>query len=240
MAEQLTRINSANAMIAGLSPDDLTLIRSLSTPVAFPPRHILEHRNRTISAIYFLQSGLVSVVAVAAVTSAELALVGREGMTGLNAVLGADRSSFDYHALTPVTAHCIAIDDFREVMRKSAPFTRSVLRFANLTLEQIGQALLTNAQGRVHERIARWLVLAHERLDGDEIRISHEVIAQLLGVRRAGVTEALGRFDTLGLISMARGCITIADRARLIEVSNGHSDAPQGARPEFDQITKNP
>jgi CRP-like cAMP-binding protein len=92
---------------------------------------------------------------------------------------------------------------------------------------QIAHTALANAQGKIEERLARWLLMAHDRFDTDDLPITHEFLSVMLGVRRAGVTLALHRLDSVGLISTARGCVTVLDRQGLQERANGLYGVPE-------------
>jgi CRP-like cAMP-binding protein len=108
-----------------------------------------------------------------------------------------------------------------------------LLRYAQAFSVQLAQSALANAQGKLEERLARWLLMAHDRVNGDELELTHEFLALMLGVRRAGVTTALHQLEKRGLVSMARSSVVILDREGLQECSNGLYGTPEA---EFERL----
>jgi CRP-like cAMP-binding protein len=164
---------------------------------------------------------------------AEVALVGREGMTGLPVVCGADRSPCEIFIQVEGVGQCITAQNLRQVMGQSVTLLRCFLRYAHVFTVQSGYTALANERGTIEERLARWLLMTRDRVDGDDMVLTHEFIALMLGVRRAGVTTALGGFESRGLIEAARGCVTIMDRDGLEETANGLYGPPEA---EFERM----
>src|SRR5262249_26274191 len=152
---------------------------------------------------------------------AEIATVGREGMVGLAIVLGGDRSRHATLIHVAGEGQCIAADDLRYVMMKSKSLSALLIGYAHTFLMQVAQTALANACGKIEERLARWLLMAHDRIDGAELLLTHELLAAMLGVRRAGVTTALHELELRKLIVTARGSVFIVDRDGLEEAANG-------------------
>jgi hypothetical protein len=117
--------------------------------------------------------------------------------------------------------HCIAAEDLRTVMAESASLVKALLKFVHVFGVQSAYTALANAHGKIEERLARWLLMAQDRIGEDELILTHEFLSLMLGVRRAGVTVALQHFESTGLISTSRGSITIKDRDGLEESANG-------------------
>ena len=117
--------------------------------------------------------------------------------------------------------HCIAAEDLRTVMAESASLVKALLKFVHVFGVQPAYTALANAHGKIEERLARWLLMAQDRIGEDELILTHEFLSLMLGVRRAGVTVALQHFESTGLISTSRGSITIKDRDGLEESANG-------------------
>src|SRR5262249_39809956 len=128
---------------------------------------------------------------------------------------------------------CITADDLREVLGKSATMHRCLLRFAHVFGVQSSYTALANAHGTIEERCSRWLLMSHDRLETDELLLTHDFLSLMLGVRRAGVTIALGHLEGRGLISTARGAVTIVDRDGLEESANGLYGVPEA---EFERV----
>lgn len=218
-----------NLVLRCLSNDDLALIQPYLAPVELSLRKRLQSVNRKIRAVYFPESGLGSVVTVSGGErrQAEVGIIGREGMTGLAIAHGTDRSPCEIFVQVEGKAQCISADDLREVLDRRPSIHRCLLRFAHVFGVQSSYTALANAHGTVEERCARWLLMSHDRLATDELHLTHEFMALMLGVRRAGVTTALGHLERRGLIATARGTVTIVDRDGLEEGANGLYGVPE-------------
>jgi CRP-like cAMP-binding protein len=224
-----------NRVLRCLSNTDLALIQPYLEPVELTFRKRLQSVNRKIRAVYFPESGLGSVVAVSGGErrQAEVGIIGREGMTGLAIVHGTDRSPCEIFVQVEGAGQCITADNLREVLDKSPSILRCVLRSAHVFGVQSSYTALANAHGTVEERCSRWLLMSHDRLEGDELHLTHEFLALMLGVRRAGVSIALSHLEGRGLIETARGAVTIVDRDGLEERANGLYGVPEA---EFERL----
>jgi CRP-like cAMP-binding protein len=224
-----------NRVLRCLSNSDLALIQPYLEPVELGFRKRLQSSNRRIKVVYFPESGLGSVVAVSGGErrQAEVGVIGHEGMTGLAVVLGTDRSPCEIFMQVAGEGQCIKADDLREVLGKSPTMLRCLLRSAHVFGVQTSYTTLANAHGTVEERCSRWLLMSHDRLETDELLLTHDFLALMLGVRRAGVTIALGHLEGRGLIETARGAVTIVDRDGLEESANGLYGVPEA---EFERV----
>ncbi len=214
---------------------DLARLQPYLESVQLKFREQLEAPNRKIKSAYFIESGIASVVAGSRGRhgAAEVGIVGREGMTGLSIVLGAERSPYETFIQGEGEAQRIDADDLRRVMSESESLAALFFRYGHVFLIQAGHTALANAQGKVEERLARWLLMAHDRGDGDDLMLTHEFLALMLGVRRAGVTSALHGLESKALISTARSSVTVLDRDGLEEAANGLYGAPES---EFERL----
>jgi len=225
----------SNQLLRCLSNSDLALIQPYLKPVELTFRKRLQSVNRKIKEVYFPESGLGSVVAVSGGErrQAEVGVIGRDGMTGLAIVLGTDRGPCEIFMQVEGVGQCISADDLREAFDKSATLHRCLLHFAHVFGVQNSYTALANAHGTVEERCSRWLLMSHDRLESDELHLTHDFLALMLGVRRAGVTIALGHLEGRGLISTARGAVTVVDRDGLEESANGLYGVPEA---EFERL----
>ncbi len=225
---------SRNALLGSLNSADYELIAPFLHPVRLRARQRLELGTRRIRAAYFIERGLVSVVAVGARDrqQVEIAPIGREGMTGLALVLGMERSPHDAIVQIEGSAQCIPAPDLKYALRSSTTLAAALLRYAYVWNVALAQTVLANARGSLEERLARWLLMAHDRIANDEIRVTHDLLSFILGIRRAGVTTALNAFDTVGFVGHSRGRITIIDREGLQRVAGGHYGIPEA---EYDR-----
>jgi CRP-like cAMP-binding protein len=221
-------VSAQNGLLAAMSADDLALLKPKLKPLILKTRLVLEAANKRIKYNYFIDSGLASVIAIGNNGyRLEVGLIGRDGMSGLPVVLGNDRSPNETFIQVAGTGSRIAADDLRQAMRKSASLTRVLLNFVNAFLIQTAHTALSNGTASVQQRLARWLLMAQDRLGGDEVPLTHEFLALMLGVRRAGVTGALNQLDRKGVIRLSRGRIEVVDREGLIDSANGSYGIPE-------------
>jgi CRP-like cAMP-binding protein len=219
---------SGNRILAGLSKADLGLLSPSLAPVDLPLRKMLEARSRRIDHVYFLESGLASVVASGGSNHAiEVAVIGSEGMTGQAIVLAADRSPHETFIQSPGTGWRILAADLRAAMAKSPSLRERLLRYAHVLGVQMGYTALANGRYKLEERLARWLLMAQDRADGAEVILTHEFLATMLGTRRPGVTAALNELQRAGIIASERGRVTVLDRHALEETANGSYGAAE-------------
>jgi CRP-like cAMP-binding protein len=212
--------STRNHLLLALAPPDYGLLEPHLTKLEFEVRQSFEEANKPIEYVYFPESGIVSIVAKSRQEQAEAAIVGLEGMTGIPVVLGNDRWANDTFVQVPGYGLRIAASDLRLVSAKSADLRDMFLRFTQSFIAQTTQTALVNARGSVGMRLARWLLMAHDRLEGDELPLTHEFLALMLGVRRAGVTTALQKLESDGLVIAKRGAVSVQDRAGLIRLAD--------------------
>jgi CRP-like cAMP-binding protein len=205
-----------NHILAAFSPDEFELIHPHLEPVEFTARKSLEQPGRPIDWVYFPEDGVASVVATAKHgRTVEVGIVGRDGMTGLSLVLGAERATNETYVQVAGTGTRIHAENLRHLMADRAAVQSRFLLYAHAFMLQTSYTSLASASAKLEERLARWLLMVHDRLEGDEIPLTHELLSAALAVRRAGVTTALQHLHELGLTEARRGRILISDRAGL-------------------------
>jgi CRP-like cAMP-binding protein len=224
-----TKPASRNILLASLSPSDLALISGALTHVDLPRRMHLEWRGRPIENVFFPESGIASVVADGASGGVEVGMIGREGMTGIDVLLSVDRAPNDVYMQVSGDGLRAPAAVVRDAAEQSASFRHLFLAYVHAFHQQASQTALSNARNKLEERLARWLLLAHDRLEGDALPLTHEFLSIMIGVRRAGVTIAINDLESKGLIDARRGAIVILDRDGLIEESNGAYGEPDHA-----------
>ena len=201
---------------------DLALLKPHLVALDLPVLTQLETANSRIGAIYFLESGFASVVADGpGKRSIEVGIIGREGMTGLSLVLGGDKPPHETYIQVAGTGHRISASKLRLAMDQSVGLHRSLLRCAHAFLIQTTQTAVANGRGKNEERLARWLLMADDRIDGHELPLAHKFLAIMLGVHRPAVTVALQALERRGFIRAGREVIAITDRTGLVRMSNG-------------------
>ena len=207
---------SSNKLLASLANDDFDLLEPHLESVTLGLRKYLERPNGRIEAAYFPEAGFASVVAVQPKgKQVEVGLIGREGMTGLPIVFGNHRSPHATYIQAPGTGKGIAATELRKATQASLSLRDSLLKFVQAFGVQTSHTAISNAQSRLDVRLARWLLMANDRIGTDTLPLTHEFLSLMLGVRRAGVTETLHVLRERGLISYGRGQIAVRDRKGL-------------------------
>lgn len=145
----------------------------------------------------------------------EVATIGNEGVVGLSAYLGDGRSSMEVFVQIPGEAVRMEAGVFRHELRSESAFLGIILRYAQAFLSQVSQSAACNRVHPINERCARWLLMSHDRVFGDEILLTQEFLAEMLGVRRAGVSRAVGLLKRRKVIDYRRGKIRVLDRLEL-------------------------
>jgi len=219
---------TGNQLLASLAPAELALLKPDLERVELPMRRQLELRGRAVEYVYFLESGLASmVVSAGANHNVEVAIVGKEGMTGLPVLLGMDRPIHETFIQTAGHGWRTTSEKLNAAMEKSPSLQRILLRYVHTLVAQMAFTSLANARFKIEERLARWLLMALDRAEGDTIHLTHEFLALMLGARRAGVTNGLSDFQKRGILRVARGSITVRNRRALEEAANGSYGIPE-------------
>jgi CRP-like cAMP-binding protein len=209
-----------NRLLASLPPDVLTRIWSLLDPVEVSQRQVLQRTDEPITSVYFPESGWVSMLCVLADgAAAEIGLVGREGMIGLPLLLGSDRGSAEGMVQSPGTMMRMEARVFLAELDRTPVLRTILLRYTLVLYEQVSQTAACNGHHALDQRLARWLLMGHDRADGDDFPMTQEFLALMLCVHRPGVTLAARYFQQAGLVRYAHGRITITDRAGLEEAA---------------------
>ena len=159
--------------------------------------------------------------------SAEVGLIGNEGMTGLTVVLGGGRSPNATYVQIEGRALRISARELRKAMAQSASMHALFLKYAQTFLIQTSQAAAANGRARIDARLARWILMAHDRIGRNSLPLTHRLLAVMLGVRRASVTETVNRLAGEGLIRAARGEIVVLDRRGIEQRAGGYYGIPE-------------
>jgi CRP-like cAMP-binding protein len=214
--------NTSNWLLNFMSVGDRQLLAPGLKQVALEQRQTLEKPNQTIEHVYFLEDGIASVVGDSNTFGPiEIGMIGKEGMTGLQVVLGSDRSPYETLIQIPGTGLRIEAEKLRTALAKSRSLQQLLLHYVQVFMIQTSQTALSNAASLLTQRLARWLLMCEDRLASRQIPITHEFLAMMLGVQRSGVTIALGELENRDLIRGKRGLITILDRPTLEKLTNG-------------------
>jgi CRP-like cAMP-binding protein len=226
--------HSFNRLLSRLSASDFALLEPRLTRVDLPLRKRLETRNKPIDHVYFPESGFASVVANGqGDRGVEVGLIGREGMTGLAVVMGTDRAQQETFMQNAGSGWRIAAGELRRAIEQSRILHHVFLLYGHAFVLQATYTAMANARSKLEERLARWLLMAQDRVDGNRLSLTHEFLSLMLGVRRPGVTVAINLLEKAGLIQANRGVIAIIDRKGLERISNGAYGVPEA---EFNRL----
>ncbi|WP_413708542.1 Crp/Fnr family transcriptional regulator [Rhizobium sp. Rhizsp82] len=207
---------SSNRILNMLSNEDFASIGWSLEEVEMPQGFVMARAEALIDYVYFPSSGFGSVMVVGENGKrAEAGMFGREGFTPLAAAVGDDRSIYEIVMQAHGGGHRVPIESFSKAVNARPMIAAVLAKFTHVFAAQVAYTALSNATDHVDRRLARWILMSHDRIDGDVIRITHDYIAVMLGVRRPGVTTSLHVLEGLLLIRSERGAITIRDRLGL-------------------------
>ena len=228
MPKALAPTATRNRILRMVGQTDWELIGPHLEAVALEAREVIETPEKPINHIYFPNTGMVSVVAVNSDDHRmEVGVIGYEGFTGVPLVMGDTRAQHSAYMQIGGNGHRIASDVFRTAMIRSDKFRALALKSAQGFMIQTSYTALANGRAKLEQRLARWLLMAHDRVVTDEVPLTHEFLAVMLGVRRAGVTVAIQRFQERGLVTTKRRLLTVADRAGLEHVAGSFYGTPE-------------
>ena len=211
-----------NVSLRALAPDDLGSLRPHLDPVPFGRGDVVIHPDEPFEHAWFPEGGLASVVSTPdGEQRLVLGLFGREGMVPTGLVLASDRTPLETFVQVEGAWLRIGADVLRDAMRRSPALHGLLMRYVQTFMLLVGQTALANGLYKTEERLARWLLMAHDRLEGDGLPLTHEFLSIMLGVHRPGVTVALHLLEEAGMIRAKRGLITMLDRGKLREAAGG-------------------
>ena len=216
-----------NQLLTTMPREDYAALQPHLEPVSLELRKVLIEPNQPIEQVYFPESGYTSIVTNGGGTKIEIGLIGREGMIGVPIALGVRSNPFQYFIQNSGNGWRLATSDLEQVIDERPSLHRLLLRYAQALTVQTSSTAFANANHTLEMRLARWLLMCHDRIDGDDIEITHEFMSMMLGVRRAGVTTALHVLEGNRLIRSTRGTVTIRNRERLEELADDAYGLPE-------------
>lgn len=209
-----------NLILLSLPDKEYNLLRPHLEPAQLPQHKILHDAGEKIGFTYFLNDGMVSMVALSADgRSVEVGVVGKEGMVGMALTAGLQRATF--RAIVQMAGSGIRIqsDVFRDVLLRSTSLRSQLARFGLMHGMAAAQLAACNRLHEIEQRLARWLLMCQDRLDAQLLPLTHEFMAQMLGTGRPSVTLAAGALESAGLIENLRGSVKILNRKSLEETA---------------------
>ncbi|PWC36204.1 Crp/Fnr family transcriptional regulator [Azospirillum sp. TSO35-2] len=212
-------MDSRNYILRSLSPAEEALIRPHLTAVPLPQRMTFFHSDEPITQVWFIERGGASLINTLPDGNAiEVGTIGNEGLVGTPILLETDRMPCECDMQIPGDGWQMPAQALKSVLHQSDTLRVKLLRFAQAHFAQMAQSAACNRLHTIEERCARWLLMTRDRV-GDDFPLTHEYLALMLGVRRAGVTVTANILQNAGLIRHARGHITITDPVGLEEAA---------------------
>lgn len=213
---------TGNLLLSTMAADDYALLEPELQRIKLPVRLQLHEAKRRIDTVYFPEDGIVSIVAITLDGGhCEVGLFGREGMSETATVMGTDRSPHEaYVQVVGISALKLPTRVLEKAMASSSTLRLHLLKYAQAMAIQLSTSIAAAAQ-TIEQRLARWLLMCHDRVEGDAVSLSHEFISMTLGVRRAGISNAVRALSDRNLITAKRLRIMIDDRAGLEKLAAG-------------------
>jgi CRP-like cAMP-binding protein len=205
-----------NRLLAALPEKNYLALLPLLEPVVLPLGMAVYESNAKQGYVYFPTSSIVSLLYVLENgASAEIAVTGPEGLVGIALFMGGETTPSRAVVQSAGHGYRLKAAVLKAEFERGGPLQHLLLRFTQALITQMTQTAVCNRHHAVHQQLCRWLLLSLDRLAGNELVMTQELIANMLGVRREGVTEAAGKLQAEGLIQYRRGRITVLDRAQL-------------------------
>lgn len=218
-----------NRLLKMMPAEGFERIRPHLKTVGLAFRDIIVRPNTETTHVHFLESGIASIVTTADLEheGIEVGHIGWEGMTAAHVILGSFHTPNGALMLAGGTALQMDASQFLRSLEDVPSLHWFLLRYVQYCKIQIAQSALAHGRYSVRERLARWLLMCHDRTDGDNLVLTHEFLAMMLGVRRTGVTEAIQILEGNRLIKATRGHLRILDRERILKIAGGCYGVPE-------------
>jgi CRP-like cAMP-binding protein len=205
-----------NFLLAALPDPEWQRWRVLLEKVDMPLGQVLYESGATLTHIYFPTTSIVSLLYVMENgASAEIAVVGREGLVGVSLFMGGESTPSRAVVQSAGHGYRLRAQSMKDEFDRAGPVLHLLLRYTQALITQMAQTAACNRHHTLDQQLCRWLLLSLDRLRTNELSMTQELIANMLGVRREGVTEAASKLQQAGLISYARGRITVLNRPGL-------------------------
>lgn len=217
-----------NRLLQTLPSEDLEAFLPFLEPVTLNVGEVLVGPNSPIEEVCFIEQGIASVVAISRGDKRiEVATLGREGMTGVPLILDMDRSPHLTFVQVAGWGLRMRAEDLREVMGANSSLRSLLLHYAHTVSVQTAHTALANGRFTITERLARWILMSHDRLDTNDVPLTHDFLALMLGVRRPGVTVALHILEGEHMVRSTRGHVTVLNRGKLKALAGDSYGVPE-------------
>ena len=220
MNEENVISTQKNHLLAALSPQMKKRLFPYLKIEFFPLGKVLHEPGHTLHQVYFPIDSIVSLLYVTeSGSSAEVSMVGNEGLIGISAFMGGNSTTS--RALVQSAGHAYSLSALRlrAEFNNNNKMRMQLLRYVQALITDMAQTAVCNRHHTIEQQLCRWLLLSLDRLNDNHLGVTQELIANLLGVRRKGVTEAAGKLQKLGAIEYRRGHITVLNRSKLEKLS---------------------
>jgi len=205
-----------NRLLAALTDADRAPLMSQLETVDLPLGKVLYESGSKLPHVYFPSTSIVSLLYVLENgASAEIAVVGNEGILGISRFMGGESTTIRAVVQSGGTALRLAANILMQEFNRAGPVMHLLLRYTQALITQMAQTAVCNRHHSLDQQLCRWLLLSLDRLQSNQLVMTQELIASMLGVRRESVTEAAGRLHRAGIINYQRGHITVLDRPQL-------------------------
>jgi CRP-like cAMP-binding protein len=218
---------SRNRLLNSLSPGDFALLEPHLASEILPQRHHFEQAGKPFDRICFPETLVASLVAKQGDLLVEVGLIGCEGMTGSAVSLGGDRSANACFVQIAGAGLLMPVVELRNAIQRSESMRLLFLKYVQVLVQQTAHTAVANSIAKLPQRLARWLLMAHDRVENDTLVLTHEFLAIMLAVRRAGVTETVNELEERGLIRCSRGVVTVLNRKGLEQLAGTFYGAPE-------------
>ena len=209
---------SKNDLLATLPVDELERLHHHLELVPLPLGEVIYESGGKLSHLYFPTTAIVSLLYVTEDgASAEISIVGNEGVIGVAIFMGGDTMPNMAVVQSAGFAYRLKAKELQQEFNRSLPMRHLLLRYTQALLTQMAQTAVCNRHHSIEQQLCRWLLLSFDRLPSDELIMTQELISNMLGVRREGITDAARKLQSAGLIEYHRGHITLLDRPGLEE-----------------------
>lgn len=223
-----------NHLLAALPEDELARVSSKLEPVSMKLGEVIYESGDTLTYIHFPTTAIISLLYIMENgATAEIGVIGNDGVSGCALFLGGDSMANRAIIQSAGDAFRMKAADVKVEFARGGTFQKMLLRYTQALLAQISQTAVCNRLHSLEQQLCRWLLLSHDRLDSDKLVMTHDLISNMLGVRREGVTLAAQKLAKRGLIKNARGTITVIDRQGL---ENAVCECYRVVNAEYDRL----
>jgi CRP-like cAMP-binding protein len=216
-----------NHVLATLPDGSFELLFPHLEEVTLDRRRSLELVRRQIDHAYFIETGIAAVISATDHKRIVVGLVGREGASGIGIFLGDSRSPHACEMLTDGIAQRISRSSLEQLLARYPPIRLHLSRYALAFYNQAAHTALSNSSSSVPRRLARWLLMILDRLPGNEIAMTHDMIAEMLDIRRSGITTTLSEMETAHILELYRGNIVVLKREELEVIADDFYGLPE-------------